>query len=47
MRRANSRVYWRAVASYSYLKRQQRQNAGTKLRTVDENDKPLLEIVLP
>ena len=40
-------VIRRAVASYSYLKRQQRQQKDTKLRIVDKNDKPLQEIVLP
>ena len=40
-------VIRRAVASYSYLKKQQRQQKDTKLRIVDKNDKPLQEIVLP
>ena len=40
-------VIRRAVASYSYLKKQQRQGKDTKLRIVDKNDKPLQEIVLP
>ena len=40
-------VIRRAVASYSYLKKQQRQQKDSKLRIVDKDDKPLQEIVLP
>ena len=40
-------VIRRAVASYSYLKKQQRQQKNTKLRIVDKDNKPLQEIVLP
>jgi predicted transcriptional regulator len=40
-------VIRRAVASYSYLKNQQRQQKDTKLRIVDKDDTPLQEIVLP
>jgi len=40
-------VIRRAVASYSYLKKQQRERKDTKLRVVDEHDRPLQEIVLP
>jgi hypothetical protein len=40
-------VIRRAVASYSYLKKQQRERKGAKLRIVDEHDKPLQEIILP
>ena len=39
-------VIRRAVASYSYLKREQRQNKGAKL-VVTDNDKLNKEIVLP
>jgi Arc/MetJ-type ribon-helix-helix transcriptional regulator len=40
-------VIRRAVASYSYLKKQQRERKDAKLRIVDEHDKPLQEIILP
>jgi hypothetical protein len=40
-------VIRRAVASYNYLKKQQREQHDTKLRIVDKDDKPLQEIVLP
>jgi len=39
-------VIRRAVASYSYLKKEQRQNKGAKL-VVTDNDKLNKEIVLP
>ena len=39
-------VIRRAVASYNYLKKQQREQ-HSKLRLVDDEDKPLQEIVLP
>ena len=37
----------RAVASYGYLKKQQREQKDTKLRIVDKDGTPLQEIVLP
>jgi metal-responsive CopG/Arc/MetJ family transcriptional regulator len=40
-------VIRRAVASYSYIKKQQRQQKDSKLRIVDKDDKPLQELVLP
>ncbi len=40
-------VIRRAVASYSYLRKQQREHTDTKLRIVDKDDKPLQEIILP
>lgn len=40
-------VIRRAVASYNYLKKQQRDQKDTKLRIVDKDDRPLQEIVLP
>ena len=40
-------VIRRAVASYNYIKKQQRRQKDSKLRIVDKDDKPLQEIVLP
>jgi hypothetical protein len=40
-------VIRRAVASYNYIKKQQRTQKDSKLRIVDKDDKPLQEIVLP
>ena len=40
-------VIRRAVASYSYIKKQQRQQKDSKLRIVDKDDNPLQELVLP
>ena len=45
--RTKTEVIRRAVASYSYLKKQQRQNKDAKLRIIGKDDKPLQEIVLP
>jgi predicted transcriptional regulator len=45
--RTKAEVIRRAVASYSYLKKQQRQNKDTKLRIMDKDEKPLQEIILP
>ena len=40
-------VIRRAVASYSYLKKQQRKDADAKVSITDKNDKVIKEIVLP
>ena len=40
-------VIRRAVASYSYLKKQQRQNKDAKVAITDQDNKVLKEIVLP
>ena len=40
-------VIRRAVASYSYLKKQQRNDANVKVSITDKNDKVIKEIVLP
>jgi hypothetical protein len=40
-------VIRRAVASYSYLKKQQRQNKETKVAITDQDNHVLKEIVLP
>lgn len=40
-------VIRRAVASYAYLKKQQRQNKDAKVTITDQDDKVLKEIVLP
>jgi metal-responsive CopG/Arc/MetJ family transcriptional regulator len=40
-------VIRRAVASYSYIKKQQRQQKDSKLRIVDKDNNPLQELVLP
>ena len=45
--RTKAEVIRRAVASYSYIKKQQRQNKDAKLRILDKDDKPLQELVLP
>ena len=40
-------VIRRAVASYSYLKKQQRQNKDARVTITDQDNKVLKEIVLP
>jgi hypothetical protein len=40
-------VIRRAVASYSYLKKQQAENEDTKVAIVDKNNNITKEIVLP
>lgn len=40
-------VIRRAVASYSYLKKQQRNDADLKVSITDKHDKVIKEIVLP
>jgi predicted transcriptional regulator len=40
-------VIRRAVASYSFLKKQQKANRDSKLVIADQNDKVLKEVVLP
>lgn len=40
-------VIRRAVASYSYLKKQQRQDDDLKVSITDKNNKVIKEIILP
>jgi hypothetical protein len=40
-------VIRRAVASYNYLKKQQRERKDTRLQLVGTDDAPIQEIVLP
>lgn len=40
-------VIRRAVASYSYLKKQQRKDEDARVAIVDKDDKVMKEIVLP